>query len=61
MIDEAAGHGALRHPALGMVIELGLAEGQPAMLLDSGDALRPVAAKAGENDPDRILARPWLA
>ena len=56
MIDEAAGRGTLRHAALGVVVELGLAEREAAMLLDGGHAQRPVAAEAGEDDADRILA-----
>ena len=56
MVDKAAGDRTLRHAALGVVIELGLAQGQAAMLLDRSDAERPVAAIAGEDDADRILA-----
>ena len=56
MIDEAASRRTLRHAALGMVIELGLAEGQPAMLLDRRDAERAIAAEPGQDDADGVLA-----
>ena len=43
MIDEAGGHGAARHAALGLVIKLGLGDRQAAMFLDGGQAQRAVA------------------
>ncbi len=56
VVHEAAGRGALRHAALGVVVELGLAEGQAAGLLDFRDAQGAVAAEPGQDDADRVLA-----
>lgn len=56
VVHEPAGHGALRHPPQGVVVKLGLAQRQAAVLPDRRDAQRPAAAEPRQDDGDRVLA-----
>ena len=55
VIHKTTRRGALRHALFGVVIELGLAQRQTAMLLDGGDSQRAIAAEPGQDDGDRVL------
>ena len=48
--------GAVRHAAQGVVIELGLGQRQPAVLLDRPDADRSIAPDTRQHDADGALA-----
>jgi hypothetical protein len=54
-VDQTGRGGATRHADLGVLIELGLGQGQPAVLLDRPHALRAVASAAGKNNASRAL------
>ena len=56
VIDHACVGCAPRHATLGYMVELGLSQGQPAMLLDFAHAERAVTADAGQDDADGLVA-----
>jgi hypothetical protein len=70
IVDEFAGHGLDRHDVIdatggdsaaghalhGCSIDLGLGQGEAAMLLDDPDANRAIATDARKDDADRALA-----
>jgi hypothetical protein len=50
MIDHASVSGTPRHATLGYMVELGLSQSEPAVLLDHAHAARAIAADAGQDD-----------
>ena len=54
VVDEAAGHRAVRHAGHCLPVVLRLGEDEPAVLLDRAQAARPVAARARQHDADGV-------
>ena len=56
MIDHAGVGRTLRHAPLSDMVELGLSQSQPAMLLDLAHAERAITADTGQDDADGLVA-----
>ena len=56
MIDHAGVGRTLRHASLSDMVELGLSQSQPAVLLDHAHAVRAITADPGQDDGDGSIA-----